>query len=760
MPKQTLDQSFQFLLDLTTEKELAQLAEDIVFDSDPEFAQYLDVLAETTEFSLDIETYGTVPGKAFEPEEGEIRLIQVYLKEIEKCLIWDLGRPKERKVEVLPNQQYDLTTAKCKGLDILVKKCESLDTIVNIQNAAFEGKWFYYKFGILIFNIWDSMICSQVIWAGTYFQMSALFPKPHSLASIAKRVELGVLDKENQTYDYALPLHNEQYNYAATDVRILPQIKEKLLEIVEEIDNKHLEFYQNKIDKKIKLSRYEQLISKVKLLRVVNAEMLAIPAFISMRYWGFPVNKMLAIAMRNEYFVVSNQLKEEIETELKCSATSNVQILVAIQAKGFNPQAYDKKTKSMKSSANEEALETIADNLPIAKKILVFRSVNNRLDRLEEIIDCTHRHPVSGLDIITGSFSQNAAKATGRTSCQQVENLGTNLQNIPKHTPDLKALGLRNIREIFQVPTNTSKFPIFDKDKGEWNLSKFKDFGDDERALLIADFSSSHAQISAYIAGAAKFFEARDTGIKLHFYTTAKIFALQGKEFTPKFLKDVKKDKKHPLYDEVDQTYDAAKTAYFSNLNGSGPSTLQSGLKQNGMHKEVEECKLFLDAINDEFKEIHAFKYETNKQANSKNVTFCYDGEYLGKQFKYFGELRTIDGGRYLLQKMPSKYKEGKTWEVKYADAIAIQWLRPEATIIKGAIGLLVKDLYFKYPEWQARLIALVHDEMEIDVLKKYSKECSELMHYWINKVFAFICPTYQGEDHPFDSVLYSWSQK
>ena len=149
------------------------------------------------QWCLDIETYGVrLQEDALNPFSGMVRLIQVS---------FNMGQ----SIGV-----YDVKTAPASFFKLLGVKMGDA-SIVMAHNAQFELQWLRHHYGIVGNNIFDTMIASQVLYAGIEVYR-------HSLKHCIDR-ELGiVLNKDEQLSDFGLPeLSNAQLNYSANDVRYL-----------------------------------------------------------------------------------------------------------------------------------------------------------------------------------------------------------------------------------------------------------------------------------------------------------------------------------------------------------------------------------------------------------------------------------------------------------------------------------------------------------------------------------------------------------
>ncbi len=183
-----------------------------------------------------------------------------------------------------------------------------------------------------------------------------------------------------------------------------------------------------------------------------------------------------------------------------------------------------RKTKSGQYSTNEEKMNELALENPIAANILKYRGLaklkSTYVDALPKLIN-----PKTGR--IHSSFNQ-ALTATGRLSSNN-----PNLQNIPIRTPEG-----RKVREAF-VPR------------------------DEDFVLLAADYSQIELRLIAEISGDKAMLEAFKNGHDIHQATAAKVYEISLEEVSPEQRRN-------------------AKTVNFSIIYGAGATNLsrQLGIKR------------------------------------------------------------------------------------------------------------------------------------------------------------------------------------
>lgn len=371
-------ESFEQRQNFTQPREELELLPLVEFPN----AENLKALAAATEIGFDIETFGTLKqDDAFYPEKGEIRLLQVYLPSIDKCIVWDSGDLKNNKPLLeLP------------GIDILKKRLSSQKCKVYIHSADFESKWIANKLRIPINNVVDSMILSQIYWAGLARGFNSCgISKPNSLEQVALRVLNVKPDKSNQTYDYALPLGNSQYNYAALDAKLTYQCGVKLLEMC-----------------------YAE-----GLQRVVDADLSAIPAFAMMNYRGIPVDKQMLLELRESYQKAADEvIKPWMDLFPGTNPGSWTQVAKNLKEKwGIEPMGVDKKTGEPKICTDNPTLTPYALQHKEIDQLLFYRSLTKDVEYIDGYLE--HVINVNGFDVIRPNYSQNAENCTGRTSSKR-----------------------------------------------------------------------------------------------------------------------------------------------------------------------------------------------------------------------------------------------------------------------------------------------------------------------------------------------------
>ena len=663
---------------------------DLVVEPTPE---YLAELEKATEIGFDVETLGLEhPSCAFYPDKGELRLLQAYLPSIDKCIIWDLGEPQKR-----------LTPP---GLDILKKKLISPKCTVFIHNAAFENAWINSKWHCPIFNVVDSLILSQLYWAGLIRGFAKIGIKdPNSLKQVAFRLFGEEIDKTEQSFDYALPLLNNQLNYAAYDGKLTYRCGKRLLEMCWTMGLHH--------DKPNRPS-------------VVTAEMAVIPAFAQLNYNGYPVDVTRFNELYEQYTKAESEAIAPWMTRFpKSNPGSWQQVLKCFDELGIVDEEGNKFT-----STGNELLTPVQEKYPLVKALLLWRTLKKQREYLDGYMKAIEK--VRGFDVIRSKFKQNADQVTGRSSSSK-----PNLQNVPKLSPTLKRMGLGAIRSAFKPPEGYK--------------------------IILEDLSASHAQLARQLSQDPALLESNETGLKIHFYTVSGMMKFKGINITPADCAKARKDKTHPYHKEVDELYDPAKTTFYSGLNLGGAERLKGTFADFDppIFLPLSLCKEYTEGFKVAYPQLVRYQRSVINRTNQGRFRFPIeiDGEikYVGVFQGYYGIARSFDGGLQYIEKMPSRYSDD--WQVKAADAVSFGWLRPEATIIKYSMALIVKWLLMTGKD--AWLCGMAHDEVNIIAHESIALEVATYVKETITKVFQMFVSDYIPEEpDPAKSIINNWSEK
>ena len=214
---------------------------------------------------------------------------------------------------------------------------------------------------------------------------------------------------------------------------------------------------------------------------------------------GVKVSREALSALGKQYTATISSLSEEIYADCGCNFNINSPSQlgeVLFEKLGLKS---GKKGKNGKYSTNAEILEKLAEENPVAGKVLKYRFYQKLLstyvDGLKPYIDKN--------DTIHTTYNQTIT-ATGRLS-----STNPNLQNIP-----IREEEGRELRKVF-VPS-------------EGNL------------FIDADYSQIELRLLAHFSGCKELIEAYNEGKDIHAITASQVFGVPVEEVTPKMRREAK----------------------------------------------------------------------------------------------------------------------------------------------------------------------------------------------------------------------------
>ena len=111
------------------------------------------------------------------------------------------------------------------------------------------------------------------------------------------------------------------------------------------------------------------------------------------------------------------------------------------------------------------------------------------------------------------------------------------------------------------------------------------------------------------------------------------------------------------------------------------------------------------------------------------------------------------------LEKTPNRFKPEKL-DVYPSDAYCHHWLSCEKTIMAMAM-IRIRREFLAHPEWSARLVNMIHDELNIVCLEKYAEIVAEIADKIVYEEFHYyIKDTKVTWDDWRDAIADKWSEK
>lgn len=211
--------------------------------------------------------------------------------------------------------------------------------------------------------------------------------------------------------------------------------------------------------------------------------------------------------------------------------------------------------------------------------------------------------------------------------------------------------------------------------------------------LVVADFSQVELRVAAELSGEQRMIDAYLAGRDLHTETAALMTGVS--------LEEVSKEART-----------SAKVANFGLLYGAGPATLQKqAVAQYGIDMELSEAREIVEDFRAAYPRLYAWQQEEGTKKTEAVQTAL-------------GRRRMLVG-----------------FNDKYTTRINTQVQGTAGDIAKIAIGRLWK-LICQAPQDEAKLIAMVHDEIVLEVREGTEERWGQLLKESMEAAGAEICKT------------------
>jgi DNA polymerase I len=278
------------------------------------------------------------------------------------------------------------------GKTIILKDPKSLDNVKSLlennliigHNLKFDSKFLKYHFGVTLYNVYDTYLAEIILSGGLYAGKHGVT----RLSDLVFRYCGQKMNKEEQQgFRYGVPLTQEQKQYAANDLKYLPDI-------------------------------FKQQQAKIKLLElenVINTEMKALPAIVWLELSGIYVDRERL-----------NELQKEIDTRRREAKQSLYEMLITSKVNLNSTQQLTKELNRLGIHVENTKSEELAKfDHPIIKMLTEYKET-------EKLLNTFVRKLPNFINKKTGrvhaDFFQLGAKS-GRLSCTK-----PNLQQQPSRT--------------------------------------------------------------------------------------------------------------------------------------------------------------------------------------------------------------------------------------------------------------------------------------------------------------------------------------
>ena len=684
---------------LLLEEDVA-LDDCVVFYTDSRWVECLEEWKTSSYFGIDTEVYGEDhPGDGLNQWKGKIRLIQIGLVS-ERCICLDLGG-----IDGCSTPQHVVD----EFFSILREVLPNPNILKIGQGFKYDALFFYIQYGIETRGIRDTMLMSQIYWAG-------LKSYRHRLDYIAERCGIKNVSKDEQTSEWWVPkLRNKQINYGCKDALVMIPIFLIL----------------------------GQWLVEAGLKDDAKVECECVAGFVEMEAEGMPVDVELLKENIKKYREAEQILLKPFLDEFPgVNPDSNKQLLPVLKK-------YLK--KDIKSTEQRE-LAYYRDKPPI-KSLLLSRSLRQLLQYQERMLDAYFDGAVRGI------YNQCAPKGFGRSTCgddKKSTKKGVNLQNPPNKLPDeFKAMGLPHPRSSFRCPEDSGRALI----SGDLSSA---------HARISADLSLDPVILAAYNSGldmhsltGSKLAEIRNLGKD---WTPENIAKWKEDKSHPnqKVAKILRTTAKPTHYGNLnlqgaDTLKDTVKNDADIDITKKEAQGLIKAWRETYKTLYAYQMKIIEDANNNSVRikdAPYSYYIEYENKATGETVREDYTSDD-------YGVVRAITGRRLFMAKMKSKYKPKDPPSVKGPDAVAATWTMSESTIIKAAIVMFMQDRD-KHPEWEAKLANLAHDEICVTSNKQYALDTAKSLQACMRAAMAWWIKSIPPDemDKPASSLILSdWAE-
>ena len=344
------------------------------------------------------------------------------------------------------------------------------ECFVIAHNAKFDLNFIYYKYGVLLSNIFCTLVASQVAQGG-------LRSFRHSLdQALSYYLGIEIDDKKEmqKSFTNGRELTPQQLEYAIGDVEHLVDLKDRILKVIEERE----------------------------LAKVLALEMKLLPVLVKMENAGVLIDRAGWTATLREWEIKKKQCIADLDAEYlrlnpyamfgNLNYASAKQVIAFFKQLGLPAPTKKERDEDEKESADEGSLDNYLNENPDSPLVEFIRL----LKQFREYDKLLSTYGESFLDKIDDSGRIHTSYAQCSTTTGRLSSKEPNLQNIPS---DKSGEGGR-VRQYFIAPPG-HKIVTCDMSKAEVVIA-----GDYSKDPLLVksineglDMHSELASISASI---------------------------------------------------------------------------------------------------------------------------------------------------------------------------------------------------------------------------------------------------------------------
>lgn len=390
--------------------------------------------------------------------------------------------PRSAKLFLLQlNTGKDIYIIDCQKVNIkpLLEKIRDNNILVIGHNLKYDIKVLFDKTGILLTNLYDTMIAENLIYKGINNQFTSLKSLVEKYAGVKldKDIRSTFIDAEE------VLLTDDIIEYAKNDVKYLFEIMEKQLEVIENIVNQK---------------------------KILDLELKLIPVVAMMEYNG--------IFFDLDYF---KSIEETIKNAHEERKKSLLNLIISQIKENYKQETIDEifeklkikeKIKIRPAVGTEEFFEYLANSINInssyqIKAILEYVGVTTKTTNRKDLEKINHdlvklileyREYAKMLSAFTDTLTSHIHKLSGRIHAE-FNQLGTRTGRFSSSNPNLQQIVSSNdFRKTFRAPEG--------------------------KKFICADFSQQELRILASVSGEDKLIKAYMNGDDVHAFTASILF--------------------------------------------------------------------------------------------------------------------------------------------------------------------------------------------------------------------------------------------
>ena len=320
------------------------------------------------------------------------------------------------------------------------------------------------------------------------------------------------------------------------------------------------------------------------------------------------------------------------------------------------------------------------------------------------------------LDTGRAKTNYSVLSGTGRTSSGGQFSDIVNIQSIPSKVDSyLDALKLPSIRSAFK-PCKGKAFIVSDLAASHARIAC--DFAKDTLGMAVQNNDVDAHSLFAILISQCIPDLVRARGLPEKFLENA--VTIQDVDLLNAFKSGGK------IHQICKQLRDLSKNIYYGKLNGASWKRIQTEIKaQLKIQVSDDEARAISAVFEELYPDLTNYCKSVAAKLESKENQMWLDG-------KLFGISSIADTQQRLLFDL--KYDDNGI-NVPYTNCIAAQWSRTEATAIKKAL-IICHKLFRKHEEWGAKVINIVHDELNIECDEAYAVPVARVVAWAMSRCF------------------------